>query len=573
MDQNFRAGVFDYSAVFLFFAMMVAIGIYYFLKTKNTSDYFAGGRIVPGWIGGVSYFMSGFSVMVFVGQASVGYRHGGWLMANVPLWALGLLLSAPIAARWHRTGVTTVPQFLSLRFGESTRYLYSFVGIPSRILDNGNRIYATSIFVGLGLGVGNSLGLWGSSFVIVVYTFLGGLWAVMSTETIQFFLMSFAVVIVAVLGLSSLGGFSEFFSGSPEGFWSINPDSEFTFGYLIAIALLNFINNNGFWSLIQRYTSTPTEWEAKKVCYISAFATLVVLPILFLPSTMAPQIISNEINQLVSGGLPLHLAAEKSYILICFKLLPAGLMGFIIVAGLSATMSALAAEYNVLSAVCTKDIYQDLLNKSNKIAENKLLWVGRISTLIIAILCTLVGSQVDNWGGAFKFCYLALGLTSSPTYLPPLLGIYYKKTPAWGANLAFGVGLLSGLLTEFWLHLPLLQTVLINSGVTIFAFILAGKIDPIKGDRKKDVDSLFEKFALKVSKPKPQDIQSSSGKIDKGSSPNINGVIGVGCIVFGSFLLIAGIFTKSSGGFWPNFLSAIGLIGIGCVLLYNPSNK
>ena len=48
---------------------------------------------------------------------------------------------------------------------------------------------------------------------------------------------------------------------------------------------------------------------------------------------MAPQIVSNEINQLVSGGMPLHLAAERSYILVCFKLLPAGLMGFIIVAG------------------------------------------------------------------------------------------------------------------------------------------------------------------------------------------------------------------------------------------------
>ena len=156
-----------------------------------------------------------------------------------------------------------------MRFGESTRYLYSFVGIPSRILDNGNRIYATSVFVGLGLGIGNGLGLWGSSFIIVVYTFLGGLWAVITTDTIQFFLMSIAVVLVAVLGIGAIGGFSEFISNSPEGFWHISSDNEFTLGYLIAIAILNFINNNGFWSLIQRYTATPTEWESKKVCYIS----------------------------------------------------------------------------------------------------------------------------------------------------------------------------------------------------------------------------------------------------------------------------------------------------------------
>jgi solute:Na+ symporter, SSS family len=572
MANPIDIGWIDYSAIVLFFVMMVTIGFYYFFKTKNTTDYFAGGRIIPGWISGVSYFMSGFSVMVFVGEASVAYRHAGWVMANAPLWALGLFLSAPIAARWHRAGVTTVPEFLSQRFGESTRYLFSFVGIPSRLLDNGNRIYATSVFVGIGLGIGKGLGLWGSSFIIVLYTFLGGLWAVISTDLIQFFLMSFAVLIVSVIGLASLGGFSAFMTNSAEGFWSLSPDSEFTFGYLIAIALLNFINNNGFWSLIQRYTSTPTEWEAKKVCYISALATLVVLPILFLPGAMAPQIISEEINNLVAGGLPIHLAAERSYVLVCLKLLPAGLLGFIIVAGFSATMSALSSEYNILSAVCTKDIYQDLLKKSKKITEQKLLWVGRFSTLGIAILCTIIGSQIENWGGAFKFCYMALGLTSSPTYLPPLLGIYFKRTPAWGANLAFGVGLTSGLITQFWLNLPLLDTVLYNSGITIFTFFLAGFLDPVKGERKKVVESLFIKLTTK-SDSRVKSTTGPAEQIGKKDIPNINGVIGFGCAIFGAFLLIAGIITLPNGGFWPNILSAIGLIGIGAVLLYKPSNR
>ncbi len=564
-------GWIDYAAIMLFFALMVAIGIYYFFKTKTTSDYFTGGRIIPGWISGLSYFMGGFSVMVFVGQASVAYRHAGWVMANAPLWALGLLLSAPIAARWHRASITTVPEFLSQRFGNSTRYLFSFVGIPSRILDNGNRIYATAVFVGMGLGIGKGLGLWGSSFIIVIYTFLGGLWAVISTDVIQFFLMSFAVILVAVLGLASLGGFSSFISDSAPGFWSISPDNEFTIGYLIAIALLNFITNNGFWSLVQRYTSTPNEWEAKKVCYISAFATLVVMPILFLPGAMGPHIVAKEIDQLVAGGLPIHLAAERSYVLVCMKLLPAGLMGFIIVAGFSATMSALSAEYNILSAICTRDIYRDLLNKSRKIREQKMLWVGRFSTLGIAMLCTLIGSQVENMGGAFKFCYLALGLTSSPTYLPPLLGLYNKRTPAWGANLAFAVGFASGLVTEFYLKLPLLETVLINSGVTMVTFFLAGLIDPVKGMRKEEVEILFAR--LTTSRPVTKERADTGEAVVKKNTPNLNGVIGFGCVAFGLFLLVAGFLTKSAGGFWPNALSGIGLIGIGSVLLYNPSNR
>jgi Na+/proline symporter len=253
------------------------------------------------------------------------------------------------------------------------------------------------------------------------------------------------------------------------------------------------------------------------------------------------------------------------------KLLPAGLLGFIIVAGFSATMSALSSEYNILSAVCTKDIYHDLLHKARKIREQKLLWVGRFSTLGIAILCTIVGSQVENWGGAFKFCYLALGLTSSPTYLPPLLGIYFRRTPAWGANAAFFVGISSSVITEFWLHLPLLDTVLINSAATIGTFLLAGLLDPVKGEQKNKVDALFE--SLKKPRVKKTKMPAPAEKISVKDSPNINGVIGTGCIVFGAFLLFAGLLTIDTGGFWPNFLSAIGLVGIGAVLLYKPSNR
>jgi len=566
-----KASPIDYSSIFLFFAIMAAAGVYYYFKTKNTTDYFAGGRIIPGWISGVSYFMSGFSVMVFVGQASVGYRHGAWLLANVPLWALGTVISAPIAARWQRSGITTVPEFLSKRFGESTRYLYSFIGIPSRILDNGNRIYATSVFVGIALGIGKGLGLWGSSFIMVSYTFLGGLWAVITTDLIQFFLMSFAVIIVAVLGFLSIGGLSNFISHSAAGFWSLSPDNEFTVSYLIAIAILNYINNNGFWSLIQKYTATATEREAKKVCYVSALATMVVLPILFLPSTMAPQLISNEINSLVLGGLPLHLAAERCYVLVCLKLLPAGLMGFIIVAGFSATMSALSSEYNIISAVCTKDIYQDLFRKKRRSTEHALLWIGRFSTLGVAALCTIIGSQVENLGGAFKFCYTALGLTSSPTYLPPLLGIYYKRTRAWGANLAFFAGLISGIITQFWIQLPLFYTVMINSATTIGVFMIAGWIDPVKDDRKKEVDALFERISKPVVNIKKTPVPAE--QMDIKNAPNLNGVIGIGCSVFGAFLFIVSMITKNVGGFWPNFLSAFGLLLIGVILISKPSNR
>jgi Na+/proline symporter len=485
---------------------------------------------------------------------------------NFFCFVMPCVISIPIAARWWRTRVTTVPEFLNRRFGPSTRYFFAIIGVPSRILDNGNRMYTTAVFVGVALGIGKGLGLWGSSFIIVAYTFLGGIWAVMATDTIQFFLMTIAVMIVGALGLHYIGGFSSFFHNAPDKFWSLNPDSEFTVGFAIAIAMITFVNMNGYWALIQRYTSTPSERETRKVPLLSGLAFLVVMPILYAPAMVAAQAIPEAIQALVDGGLPLKIASERSYVLLCMKMLPAGIMGLMVVSIFSATMSALSSEYNIIAAVCTKDIYQGLIKKDKPVSDKKLLWWGRFTTIAVAFACTFMGSHVDKLGGSFKYLFVVLGLTSIPTYLPPLVGLYYRRTPAWGANLAFILGLTSGCIAKFAFQAPLLNVVIVNTSVTLLTVLISGLIDPPTGERKKRIDELFDQ----ISKP---DTGKAAVKPDTPgekikSGPDIEKVIAVGCGVFAVFLFIAALATKGAGGFIPNIICATGLGGICAVLLY-----
>jgi SSS family transporter len=572
MEQIKTLGGIDYTAIFFFFAMMIGAGIYFFFKTKKSGDFFVGGRIIPGWISGLSYFMTCFSAMAFVGGASLTYHHGGFALFYTVCCSVVFLFCVPIAARWHRANITTVPEYLNQRFGPSTRFLYAIVGIPSRILDNGNRIYATSVFVGAALGIGKGMGLWGSSFIILVYTFMGGIWAVVATDTIQFFLMTMAVLLVSLLGLHALGGLGSFVSGAPDGFWTIFPTDQFCLSYAVALMMILFINANGYWALIQRYSATPTEWEAKKVPLISAFSYLLIMPLIGLPAMIARQAIPGAIDELVASGLAPLVAGERSFILVCMKFLPAGIMGFIVIAIFSATMSALSSEYNIISAVCTKDIYQGLIKRNKKVADNLLLWIGRYSTIGIAVFCTIIGSQVDKLGGAWHFMVAVLALTSAPTYLPALLGLFYRKTPAWGANLAFFLGLVSGIIVKFGLDLPLIYLVSTNVTVTVGTCLVSGLISPVAGERKKLVDELFERL-VKPEKREPAGEKSELDKQTLAKAPNINGVIGAGCTLFALFLVVASIVTRADGGFLPNFICAIGLGGIGAVLLYKPSNR
>jgi Na+/proline symporter len=223
--------------------------------------------------------------------------------------------------------------------------------------------------------------------------------------------------------------------------------------------------------------------------------------------------------------------------------------------------------------VCTKDIYQGLIRRGKQIADNKLLWMGRFTTIGIAFCCTLVGSQVDKMGGAFTFVFTLLGLTSAPTYLPPLIGLYYKKTPAWGANLAFILGFVSGVVMKFGLSMPLFHTVIINTLVTVGVFLIAGLLDPVKGKRKKTVEDLFE-IISKPAPPKPEmtaEQAAAAPAVRKG--PDINRVIAVGCVLFAVFLIVSGFVTKSGGGMMPNMVSALGLLGISGILFTISAKK
>jgi SSS family transporter len=573
MDTIKSLGAIDYSAVIVFFIVLLGTGFYFFRLTSKSSEFFSGGRILPGWISGLSYYMTQFSAAAFIGGGSAAYRHGGWMLFWNPVASvLPVVLASFIAGRWQRTGVTTVPEFLNKRYGPSSRYLFGIIGLPVKIMDNGNRIYATAVFVGAALGIGKGLGLWGSSFIILMYTFMGGIWAVVATDVIQFFLMVLAVLLVGFLGIHFLGGTSNFIHNAPEGFWAIQPNEEFTAGLAIGIGIIHLINACGVWALVQRYTSTPTAWEARKVPLISASALLVVTPFLQMPAMMARQAIPEAIDGMVAAGMPLHLAAERSYILMCMKMLPAGIMGLVVVAIFAATMSALSSDYNILSAVSTRDIYQALIKKGREIKDKKLLWMGRYTTLGIALLCTLIGSQVDKMGGAFMYVWILLGLTSAPIYLPPIIGLLYKRAPAWGANLALFTGFTSGAVVKFGFSLPLIYMVLINTSVTVGTVLLSGLIDPIKGKRKEEVDALFER----LKRPQERDIKdddSPAKKKDSRGAEHINKVIAVGCLIFAGFLFVSAAVTFTQGGFVPNIICALGLTGVGTVLLVKPKKE
>jgi Na+/pantothenate symporter len=167
------------------------------LLTAVTSDYFKGGGHIPWKLSMVSLFISGFSAFMFVGAAGITYGNGGGAVLlfsfALPAYMLGAWIFGP---RWRRTRLDTPLQFLTRRFSQGTPpTFYTMLAVVPNTLVLGIMIYTLCIFSSTALGIsertfdlgivtlsGFELTLLVTGLVIVIYTTLGGLWAVMVTD-------------------------------------------------------------------------------------------------------------------------------------------------------------------------------------------------------------------------------------------------------------------------------------------------------------------------------------------------------------------------------------------------------
>jgi Na+/proline symporter len=153
-------------------------------------------------------------------------------------------------------------------------------------------------------------------------------------------------------------------------------------------------------------------------------------------------------------------ANEAAYAVASLTLLPHGLIGVMLAAMFSATMANLSAQFNLKSAILTKDMYQKLVRKNA--GERELLIVGWITTFLVGGATTVIAAIMAASGQSVFQMMLTFNTLMSLAYGPPaLLGLVVRRTPPWSGLASFGTGLVLGLLGAFVYHWSLIQQVAI----------------------------------------------------------------------------------------------------------------
>jgi len=469
------ANAVDYSVIGIYGLLMVVVGIYVMRFNRGAAEYFRGGSRVPWLVAGLSCFMSGFSAWTFTGAAGVAYRAGiaatGLYVGNAASFLLGYFV---FAQRWRRSRVTTVMEYLSDRFNPVTHQTFSWVTIFFQLFTSASTLYGLSLFIFSACGFPVHWTIIGAGALIIFYCVVGGLWAVVMTDFLQAsILMPFCLVLV-ITSLARVGGPAGLIHALPAEMKTLHLSGEFGWIYLLSWTIMVSFGYNTS-AMAQRYFSVDDERSARKVALLCCGLFFAGAFLWFIPP-MAMRVLYPDLRTVWPA---LANPSEAAYAVASLTLLPHGLIGVMLAAMFSATMANLSAQFNLKSAILSKDVYQKLIRKSA--GDRELLLVGWITTLLIGATTTALAAIMAASGKSVFQIMLTFNTLISLAYGPPaLLGLVVRRTPAWSGLASFLTGLTLGILGAFVFHWSFIQQVAIIIPSSFGVFFLSGFFD--RGD-------------------------------------------------------------------------------------------
>ena len=404
----------DYVVILLFTVLIALAGLSFRRSGSDMKSFFAAGGAVPWSISGLSLFMSFFSAGTFVVWGSIAYKYG--LVAitiQLTMAVSGFAVGAGLASAWRKTGVLTVAEFIRIRLGDSVQKFYTVLVLLLGMAYAGSYLYPVAKIVNVSTGFSTTACVILLGVLILLYTAVGGLWAVIITDVLQFVILTAAVLIVVPLAIKHTGGFSNFVTSVPDDFFGL-VNGEYTVGFIIAFVIYNTIFIGGSWAYVQRYTSVKSPRAANKVGYLFG-ALYLICPIIW----MLPPMLYRVMNPELAG-----LEDEGAYLLMCKAVLPIGMLGLMLGGMIFATASSVNTTLNLSAAVLTNDIFK--LWRPNA-SNDQVMRVARWSTILFGLGTIVVALLVPAAGGIVEFVLSVGAVTGCSLYGPPIWALFSKR--------------------------------------------------------------------------------------------------------------------------------------------------
>jgi SSS family solute:Na+ symporter len=431
----------DLAIVVAYIVGILLIGVLTSRKQGETSaGYFLAGRSL-GWVSiGLALFATNISTVHMIGLASSGFTEGlvvgnfEW-MAPFLLIVLGLVF-APF---YFRTRIATLPEFLEGRYGTAPRTFLAFMGVVGALFIHiGVTLYAGAVMFQSFVAIDFRLSILIVSVATVIYTVLGGLKAVVITESIQAVLLLVGALAVTAFGVAALGDAGV---GSLEALRKVTKPGQLSMirvdgPYAWWIMLLGYpVLGIWYWcsdqTIVQRVLGARSERDAQMGPLFCGFIKVLPLFVMVLPGVIAYVLLRNRVAANPDAALIELMKA----------LLPTGLKGVVLAGLLAALMSTVAGALNSAATLVSIDIVKRLRPDT---PDRKLVLIGRI-TVVVVIVCATVWSMFGKaFGGIFGGINQMISVLAPPISTVFIWGVFWKRGTARAAIVTLVGGFLLG---------------------------------------------------------------------------------------------------------------------------------
>ena len=442
-------------AMVLYMAMVIWIGVIYSKKTKTSEDYFLGGRGLGPWVTAMSAEASDMSSWLLMGLPGLAYATGfsqaGWTAIGL---ILGTYLNWKIVAKRlrHYTEVAdnaiTVPDFFSNRFKDDKKILSSISAIMILIFFT---VYTASGFAACGtlfnsvFGLNYQKSMIVCAIVIVLYTSMGGFLAASTTDLIQGLLMSFAIVIVLIVGVVNAGGVANVIAHGQaiEGFFDVMKYHDPATGGAVSQGVIPILSGLA-WGLgyfgmphvLLRFMAIEDEEKLKLSRRVASIWVVISLSVAVFIGIVGLSMTKAGAIETLTGSNSETIIVKIAHLLSTHGVATAIISGVILAGILAATMSTADSQLLAAASSISQNILTDVFHI--KMSKKTSMNVARITVVIISVISIILASNPDS--SVFEivsFAWAGFGATFGPVVL---CALFWKKANKYGIT----AGMISG---------------------------------------------------------------------------------------------------------------------------------
>lgn len=449
------------AAIFVYLAAMVVVGVICAKKTDNVGDFYLGGRKLGPFVTAMSAEASDMSGWLLMGLPGLAYACGiaeaAWTGIGLAIgtYINWLVVSKRLRKYSQACGAITIPDFFSNRFRDKSGVLTlisALIIIVFFIPYTGSGFSACGKLFESLFGMDYHLALIISAAVIIAYTTIGGFLAASMTDFIQSIIMSAALIVVMVFGISTAGGFDAVISNSTsmEGYLSLTQTFDVLkqetgeFGGLSIFSTLAWgLGYFGMPHILLRFMAINDSKKLKTSRRVATVWVVISLAIAVLIGIVGLAMTANGAIGDLTQTDPETIIVVIADLLAKLGPLTAIIGGLIIAGILASTMSTADSQLLAASSSVSENIIRQFFKLN--VSEKTAMRIARVTVIIIAIIGTVIAWDPNS--SVFQivsFAWAGFGAAFGPVVLTSL---FWKRTTKWGA---FAGILAGGVMVFVW---------------------------------------------------------------------------------------------------------------------------